>query len=370
MIFCFVSLSLWTDAFSRTISVERDGHPSNPNHIFLTAGASAGVGLTLNMIIANRSTGVLIPIPQYPLYTATLAQQQGVPVSYYLNESQGWSTEPEEVERAVSEAKKNGTNPRALVIINPGNPTGALLSETTQRQIVDICAKHDLILLADEVYQTNLHDPSGHPFTSFKKVVMDMKSSIPLISFHSISKGVTGECGRRGGYFECTNVPDDIIALMYKMVSITLCPPLSGQIGVDCLVRPPVEGEESYSLWKEETQSIHDALAYRTKTMAERFNKLPGVSCADAPGALYLFPQLHLPKGAIEAAKKQNKSPDAFYCMELLNKTGICAVPGSGFGQKEGEQHFRLTCLSSAVDEYMGKFEKFQHDFLAKYGDA
>lgn len=102
--------------------------------------------------------------------------------------------------------------------------------------------------------------------------------------------------------------------------------------------------------------------------MAARFNKLPGVSCAEAPGALYLFPQLHLPPAAIKAAEEAGKRPDDFYCMALLNETGICAVPGSGFGQKEGESHFRLTCLSSAVDEYMGKFEKFQREFWTKYG--
>jgi len=346
----------------------RDGYPSNPSHIFLTAGASAGVALIINMLIASPSSGVLIPIPQYPLYTATLAQQRGVPIPYYLDESKGWSTDPAEVERAVIDAKLNGTDPRALVIINPGNPTGALLAYETQRELIAICAKHDLVLLADEVYQTNLHDRDNYPFTSFKKVLKDMRSEVSLISFHSISKGVTGECGRRGGYFECTNVPESVIALIYKLVSIGLCPPLSGQIGVDCLVRPPVPGEPSYQLWKTETDAIHAALAKRTHLMTERFNKLPGVTCAPAPGALYLFPRLHLPPAAIQAAKDAGKTPDTFYCLALLDETGICAVPGSGFGQKEGEAHFRITCLCEAVEEYMDKFETFQISFWKKYG--
>jgi alanine transaminase len=196
---------------------------------------------------------------------------------------------------------------------------------------------------------------------------MDMQSKVPLISFHSISKGVTGECGRRGGYFECTNVPESVVALMYKMVSIGLCPPLGGQIGVDCLVRPPVSGEPSYELWKSETDAIHAALAKRTRLMTERFNKLPGVTCAPAPGALYLFPRLHLPPAAIQAASDAGKTPDTFYCLALLDETGICAVPGSGFGQKEGEAHFRLTCLCAAVEEYMDHFETFQKAFWKKY---
>jgi alanine transaminase len=97
---------------------ERDGYPSNPNHIFLTAGASAGVSLLIQMLIKpvtpnNPSpSGILIPIPQYPLYTATLAQFSGTPLPYYLDESKGWSTSPAEVEAALAEAKKKGVTPK------------------------------------------------------------------------------------------------------------------------------------------------------------------------------------------------------------------------------------------------------------------
>ena len=203
---------------------ERDGFPANPNHIFLTAGASAGVSLLIQLLIkpvtANNPSpsGVLIPIPQYPLYTATLAQFSGTPLPYYLDESKGWSTSPAEVEAALAEAKKKGVTPKALVVINPGNPTGALLDEKTQEGLVKLCEEHNLVLLADEVYQSNLHRRQEAPFTSFKKTVRKMNSPVGLISYHSISKGVTGECGRRGGYFECTNFPEEIIALVYKMV--------------------------------------------------------------------------------------------------------------------------------------------------------
>ena len=207
-------------------TLERDGYPANPNHIFLTAGASSGVSLLIQMLIKpvtpnNPSpSGVLIPIPQYPLYTATLAQFSGTAVPYYLDESKDWSTSPTEVKAALAEAKRKGINPKALVVINPGNPTGALLDEETQEGLVKLCEEHNLVLLADEVYQTNLHRPQEAPFTSFKKTVRKMNSPVGLVSYHSISKGVTGECGRRGGYFECTNFPDEILALIYKMVGM------------------------------------------------------------------------------------------------------------------------------------------------------
>jgi len=350
--------------------IERDGYPSNPNHIFLTAGASAGVNTMINMLINSPQAGILIPIPQYPLYTATLAQHSGIVIPYLLDESSEWSTSVESIEEAIQKAKKAGANPRGLVIINPGNPTGAVLDVATQEQLVRLCEKHSLVLLADEVYQENMHKPQTHTFASFKKIVSKLQSPIPLVSFHSISKGVTGECGRRGGYFECTNISDDVIAFIYKIVSVGLCSPVSGQIGVDCMIRPPKPGQESYGLWKKETDGLHAALASRTHMMAERLNQLPGVSCVDSPGALYLFPQIKLSKKAVEAAKAAGKVPDVFYSLALLDATGICVVPGSGFGQKEGEWHYRLTCLCPGVEDYVGKLEKFHVGWVEKYGVA
>jgi alanine transaminase len=321
------------------------------------------------MLITGPKSGVLIPIPQYPLYTATLAQYNGAPIPYYLDEASGWSTSVESIESAVQEAVAKGIEPKALVIINPGNPTGALLDEATQERLVKLCEQHSLVLLADEVYQVNLHKRATHGFTSFKKVVSKLRSPVPLVSYHSISKGVTGECGRRGGYFECTNFSEEVLALIYKMVSVGLCPPVSGQIGVDSMVRPPKEGEPSYKLWKEETDGIHAALASRTHLMAERLSKLPGVSCVDSPGALYLFPQIKLSAKAQAAAQAEGKEVDAFYALRLLDSTGICVVPGSGFGQVAGTWHYRVTCLCPGVEEYVSALEAFHLEFVTEFGE-
>lgn len=354
--------------FLLTPILERDGYPADPEDIFLTAGASSGVSLLLNMLITPNKSGVLIPIPQYPLYTATLAQYSGIPLPYHLSEVDGWSTSLDEIKVAVEKAEKDGVDARALVIINPGNPTGALLDWHTMEAIVKLCEEHGLVLLADEVYQSNLHSPDTHPFHSFKQVVRRLHSKVPLFSFHSISKGVTGECGRRGGYFECTNISDDVRALIYKMVSVGLCPPLSGQVGIDCMVRPPKPTDPSYPLWKNETDSTHAALASRTKLMAQRLNALPGISCVTSPGALYLFPKIELPDQAVAEAERQGKTPDTLYALELLDETGICVVPGSGFGQKDGEHHYRLTCLCPGVEDYVDALESFHMKFLKKYG--
>jgi len=121
--------------------------------------------------------------------------------------------------------------------------------------------------------------------------------------------------------------------------------------------------------WKKETDAIHAALAERTRVMAARLNSLPGVSCVDSPGALYLYPRIRLSKNARNKAAEAGKEPDAFYALALLDETGICVVPGSGFGQKEGEWHYRLTCLCPGVDEYVGKLEKFHLKWVEMYGE-
>jgi alanine transaminase len=328
----------------------------------------AGVSLLLSMLITPSKSGILIPIPQYPLYSATIARYAGIAVPYYLDEASDWSTSIFEIESAIERAQKDGVEVTALVIINPGNPTGALLDEATQEMLVHFCQKYSLVLLADEVYQTNLHSPSTYPFTSFKKVVSKLRSPVPLFSFYSISKGVICEGGRRGGYFECTNISDDILELIYKLMSVALCTPVCGQIGVDCMVRPPKEGEESYALWKKESDAIHSAFAQRTQIIAARLNQLEGVSCVNSPASIYLFPRIRLSKAAIEAAERAGKEPDVFYALELIDQTGICVVPGSGFGQVDGTWHYRLTCLCPGVEEYVNALETFHKGFVKKYG--
>jgi alanine transaminase len=152
---------------------------------------------------------------------------------------------------------------------------------------------------------------------------------------------------------------------LYKVQSINLCAPLVGQIVVDCMVKPPVKGDASYEQFHEEESGIFNTLHKRAMNLYETFQKLEGFECQRPQGAMYLFPQLKLPQKAIEAAKSKNKSPDAFYCMELLEKTGICVVPGSGFGQKEGTVHFRTTFL--APGDFGERMEKFHQDFMKQY---
>ncbi|PWN36747.1 putative alt1-alanine aminotransferase [Meira miltonrushii] len=361
---------------------ERDGYPSDPEMIYLTAGASAGVQLLLSVLISSSKVGIMIPIPQYPLYSAALSYYDAQPVKYFLNSDDDWSVDVKQMAKEVDDARAKGTDVRALVVINPGNPTGSCLSEENVRQIIQLAHEKSLIVMADEVYQTNIFKPKDLPFVSFKKVLRDFSKStkkeeqsiadeVELVSFHSISKGVSGECGRRGGYFELTNISTDVEAQIYKMASVNLCPSIQGQIGVDLLVRPPKKGEESFELYQKEVDSIHQTLLERSRKMADKFNQLEGIQCGEAQGALYLFPSIKLPQKAMEKAKEEKRKPDEYYCLRLLDATGICVVPGGGFGKvakEDGTIFLRTTILAKETDAFVDRFGKFHQEFLEEFG--
>lgn len=141
--------------------------------------------------VDGKSTGVLIPIPQYPLYSATLAEFGLHPCGYYLNEDDKWSLEVSELERVYKESQGSAA-PRVLVVINPGNPTGQVLSRKNIEEVIKFAYKHNLFIMADEVYQDNIYHKDCC-FHSFKKVMTEMGEpyvNMEVASFMSISKGL------------------------------------------------------------------------------------------------------------------------------------------------------------------------------------
>ena len=377
----------------------RDGYSSDPDSVFLSAGASSGVNTLMNVICAKPETGILVPIPQYPLYTATLAVLNARCVPYYLEENRAWGTDLSAIKSAYQKAKDEGTDVRAIVVINPGNPTGASLSPEDVRSVIEFAAEEKLVVLADEVYQTNIFIGK---FTSFKKVLRDLQKEQPkkfdnveLASLNSISKGMVGECGHRGGYFELVGFDKEVQAQIYKFVSIMLCPPVVGQCLVEMQVNPPQEGDPSYPLYEKEYGSIKHGLQQRATALFDAFKEMEGVECqepqvylptspppslslslplpANKPppqnqGSMYLYPTITLPPRAIQQAHHDHRAPDEFYCFRLLDATGVCLVPGSGFGQKEGSLHFRTTFLAPGT-EWVGRIRRFHEGFMDEFRD-
>ncbi|KAH6618104.1 pyridoxal phosphate-dependent transferase [Chaetomium sp. MPI-SDFR-AT-0129] len=349
----------------------RDGFPANQADIYLSAGASSGVNTLLHVICANEKSGILVPIPQYPLYTASLSVLNAHCVPYLLDEQKNWGTDLATIKASYEKAKAEGIDVRAIVIINPGNPTGASLSEADIRAVLDFARQERLVVLADEVYQTNVFVGE---FISFKRTLRQLQAENPnggfdaveLASLHSVSKGMVGECGHRGGYFELVNFDPQVQAEIYKFVSIMLCAPVIGQCLVELMVNPPRPGEPSYELYNREYNSIFNGLRERATALHKAFEQMEGVECGEPQGSMYLFPTIKLPAGAAEAAAKEGRTPDEFYCMRLLDATGVCVVPGSGFGQKEGTLHFRTTFLAPGT-EWVGSIVKFHKEFVEKY---
>jgi glutamate--glyoxylate aminotransferase len=352
----------------------RDGYPSDPELIFLTDGASKGVMQMLNAIIRGDGDGILVPVPQYPLYSAAISLFGGSLVPYYLDESSNWGLDVNDLRQSIAEARSKGITVRAMVIINPGNPTGQCLSEANLKEILYFCYQENLVLLGDEVYQQNIYQDE-RPFVSAKKVLMDMgaplSKEVQLVSFHTISKGYWGECGQRGGYIEMTNIPPRSVEEIYKVASISLSPNVPAQILMGLMVSPPRPGDISYEQFMKETKGILESLRKRARIMTDGFNSCKNVICNFTEGAMYSFPQIRLPQKAIEAAKKAGKVPDVYYCLKLLETTGISTVPGSGFGQKDGVFHLRTTILPSEEDmpAIMDSFKKFNDEFMDQYED-
>ncbi len=214
----------------------RDGGiKSDYKNIILSAGASESIRAVLKLLVGKTSgkdqPGVMIPIPQYPLYSASLAEYNIAQIGYYLNEDTNWSLDMPELERSIGEARKT-CSPRAIVVINPGNPTGSVLSEQNIKDIIKFAHKENLFIFADEVYQDNVY-ASGCAFHSFKKVMFEMGApydKMELASFMSCSKGYMGECGIRGGYAELVNIDEGVQAMLNKSISAKLCPTVIGQV--------------------------------------------------------------------------------------------------------------------------------------------
>ncbi|KAE8722907.1 Alanine aminotransferase 2 [Hibiscus syriacus] len=301
----------------------RDGFPADPNDIFLTDGASPAVHMMMQLLIRSEKDGILCPIPQYPLYSASIALHGGTLVPYYLDEATGWGLEVSDLKKQLETAKSKGINVRALVVINPGNPTGQVLVKMLSQSIrvrIDLNNKPPMVL---QVYQENVYVPEKK-FHSFKKVSRSMgydEKYIHLVSFQSVSKGYYGECGKE--------------EVIWKLPGLVLI----------LVMSPPKAGDESYESYISERDGILSSLTRRAKTLEDAFNKLEGVTCNKAEGAMYLFPRINLPEKAIKAAGEAKTAPDAFYCRRLLTETGIVFVPGSGFGQVPGTWHFRCTIL-------------------------
>mmetsp|Transcript_105922 Transcript_105922/g.297834 ORF Transcript_105922/g.297834 Transcript_105922/m.297834 type:complete len:515 (-) Transcript_105922:436-1980(-) len=342
-----------------TFLEQRDGHRLDIGQVFLTNGASEGVRLLLSALAATHlggRVGIMAPIPQYPLYSAVSTLMDNELVGYYLDEDRDWAVSVPALEAAYDKATKEGVVVRALVVINPGNPSGSNMSASALEQVARFAAKRRLVLLADEVYQDNIL--TEYPFTSMSRIIHEHKLDVELASLHSLSKGFLGECGVRGGFCVFENFDPEAIEQLVKLKSIELCSNTVGQLSVGLMVKPP--SADAAVLYTEEKKAVLDSLKSKADILRATLSALEGISLPPIGGAMYAFPQIMLPKAAIAAAEAQGVAPDEFYCMHVLENTGLVMVPGSGFRQAEGTFHFRTTFLPE-----LGKMRKALEAYAA-----
>ncbi len=336
------------------------GLRSRPDQVFITNGASEAVRYVIDLLIDDESDGIMIPIPQYPLYSAAIKRCGGAQVDYFLDEESGWAMDGDLLESSLEDSSARGVDVKAIVVINPGNPTGAILDQDTIREVIKFAGENGLAIISDEVYQENVYDADAG-FVSFARVLG--RSDVPLFSVHSTSKGFYGECGHRGGYLEIRNAPRvrntelSFTDLVFKQASVNICSNTVGQLMMYLLVNPPSENTEPYRRFTNERRRILKELHGKSVMIRAGFDHMVGVSCFGRTGAMYLFPRLdNLPDG----------TNDFDYCMRLLERTGLVTVNGEGFGQIPGTSHLRIAFLPprDVIEEVLPKWIEFHNAYV------
>jgi alanine-synthesizing transaminase len=310
----------------------RNGFPVTPDRVFITAGTSEGIELTIGAAI-NAGDEVLVPMPTYPLYTAVLAKLEARTRFYRLDPSNGWMPDLDHLRSLVTPAT------RALVIIDPNNPTGAVYSRETRRALLDFADRHGLLILADEVYGDLGFDGPVDP-------IGKLDPDAAIISYSSLSKAYLAP-GWRTGWMGIGRSPrlDDIAAAIRKLADGRLC----STVPMEYAIPAALEGDKSHQV------SFRAALKARADLTISRLCAMPGVSCVAPTAAFYAMPQVAIPKG----------TTDEEYVKALLHETGVLCVYGSGFGLPADQGFLRVVFLAPL--EELSAIYDLMADFTAKY---
>lgn len=369
----FISVGCYTDSkgnsmvpknIARYIS-RRDNVYSDPENIFVYNGVSealSSIMQTINQPHAN--SGFMVPMPQYPLYSARIQLNDAHFVGYILDEENEWEIDEFQLNKSYEEAVAKGIDVRAMIVINPGNPTGQVFSRRSLEAIFRFAFERGIVVLADEAYQEVVYSELK-PFLSCRKVLSELppeiSNSVELVSFHSCSKGRLGESGLRSGYAELHNIDPGVQAVLYKLKTIYLSSNSVGQIVMDLKVRPPTLetcSQETVTEYQREIQIHSGELKTKAIILEHELRSMRGVTVNPIQGGYYAFPRLHLPQKFIDEASSKGMPADDYYCLKALQETGVVLSPGTGFTQKSGTYHFRSTILEQPISFFNRKLEQ------------
>ncbi|TSE25430.1 Glutamate-pyruvate aminotransferase AlaA [Tepidimonas sediminis] len=310
--------------------------------VYLGNGASELITMSMNALL-NAGDEILVPAPDYPLWTASVSLSGGTPVHYLCDEANGWIPDLDDMARKITPRTKG------IVVINPNNPTGALYPVEVLQAIVELARKHGLIIFADEIYDKVLYDGNVH--TSIASLADDLL----FVTFNGLSKNYRS-CGYRAGWMIVSGDKRrarDYIEGLNMLASMRLCANTPGQLAIQTALG-------GY-------QSINDLVApggrlCRQRDLAHRLlTEIPGVSCVKPKAALYMFPRLDPKIYPIE--------DDQQFAYDLLAEEKVLIVQGTGFNYPTPD-HFRLVFLPHEDDlaEAIGRIARFLGHLRRRYG--
>jgi alanine-synthesizing transaminase len=285
---------------------------STVQNVFVTSGASEAVDICLTALV-NPGENILTPSPDYPLYSAVLSKL-GIPVtSYDLNEEDGWQPDIQDLQRKIT------SRTRAIVLINPNNPTGSVCSRPMLEQLGELARRHNLVIFADEIYDKLMLDKDKH--IALAAVAPD----VPVVTFGGLSKNYLAPGWRIGWGIvsgDSTAVKPYIEGI-HRLLRARLCANHPEQYAI----RPALEGPQDH------LAEVRAKLRSRRDLTVTWCNSTPHLSCVSPRGAFYAFPRLDIPEA------------DDVFVKELCLQKHVLVVHGSGFGQKPGTKHFRIVFL-------------------------
>jgi len=320
---------------------EKDIEGVGIDDIYIGNGASELIVMGMNALL-NSGDEVLVPAPDYPLWTAAVSLSGGTPVHYVCDEQSGWYPDIDDIRRKIT------SNTKAIVVINPNNPTGALYPVELLQQIVELARQHQLVVFADEIYDKTLYDGETH--TSIASLADD----VLFITLNGLSKNYRS-CGYRAGWMVVSGEKRharDYIEGLNMLASMRLCANAPGQYAI----QTALGGH----------QSIKDLVGPGGRLLKQRdlahrlLTEIPGVSCVKPKAALYMFPKLDPKLYPIEN--------DQNFAYELLAEEKVLIVQGSGFNWIAPD-HFRVVFLPNADDltEAVGRIARFLDGYRRRH---
>src|SRR6266403_5522821 len=304
---------------------------SSVQDVFITNGAGEAVDVCLTALL-NPGENVLTPSPDYPLYTAVLCKTGAEMNSYYLNEEDGWQPELDDIRRKIN------PKTRAIILINPNNPTGALCTRKMLEDIAELARRHNLLIIADEIYDKLILDGGEH--ISIAAVAPD----VPVVTIGGLSKNYLAPGWRIG--WGIVSGEASAVKPYTEGIHKLLRARLSANHPEQYAIKVALEGPQDHLI------EVRRKLSARRDITVEACNSIPRMSCVPPRGAFYAFPKIDVP------------GTDDVFVKELLLEKHILVVHGSGFGQKPGTKHFRIVFLPQ--EETLRHAYSEIHEFMKK----